>query len=62
MRKIIPEEVPPICPNCQAMMSISNYNPVKFWECKNECGGDPIPYYEKGKTNRRYTNNKLRHG
>jgi len=47
MRKISPEEIPPLCPACQTPMIIDD----KFWRCKNsiQCGGEAIAYKKKRK-------------
>lgn len=52
MRKINPEQIPPLCSNCQTPMIISGSTGFKVWKCKNmiECRSVPIPYQEKKKS------------
>ena len=49
MRKIKPEEVPPLCDICQSPMIITRIGLFKEknkWTCKNKCGGRNRDYYE----------------
>ena len=54
MRKISPEEIPPLCPVCQAPMIVE-----KKWKCSG-CGESSWPYHEKkvDKKNKKMENTK----